>query len=319
MQANFYDGAIIGDREEQQDDRTNVVLSNGYILYVVADGMGGHRAGQLASKTVCAAFRDYFRSHPEIEEPQRSLRSALQHANQAIADVLTQQPELKGMGTTVVAVLLHTPSNSFSFISVGDSPLYQFHNGKLKRINANHAYYEQLKEAVQRGEMSAEEAKVHPERHAITSAVMGDVIHKFDLQNGTLLPNMLLLIASDGLQTLNDDSDGEISAILGDHFGNIETQVSTLLQAVVAKAKAHQDNTTVVLIKAVEGSQDVLDTLQRPTTEVELNKARTKSSGKKRWKWLLFVVIALVLFFWAVNPAVGFAPQVWQELKGMLS
>lgn len=299
MQANFYDGAIIGQREEQQDDRTNLILAGGYRLYVLADGMGGHRAGQLASKTVCSAFREYFRTNPDIEQPQRALRSALQHANQAVADLLTQQPELKGMGTTVIAVLLHEPSNSFSFISVGDSPLYQFVDDKLTRINANHAFYEQLKSAVAAGAMSQEEADTHPERHAITSAVMGSTIETFDLQSGKLTPNMLLMLASDGVQTLSDESEGEITALLKQHHGSLEKQVNALLAAVEDKGLSHQDNTTVLLIQAIETPEEQQG-LATPTTQVEL-KPTKKHKRRALTLWLILLIV-IILALWVVNP-----------------
>ena len=87
MQINFYQGQHIGQREEQQDALGNLVLSPRHKLYVLADGMGGQHGGQIAGKTVVAAFLGYFQQHG-LHEAEQDLRQALQQANQALADTL---------------------------------------------------------------------------------------------------------------------------------------------------------------------------------------------------------------------------------------
>lgn len=249
VQANFHEGAIIGQREEQQDDKANLILDQAYRLYVLADGMGGQKGGQLASKTVTNAIRDYFHTNSTIRVPENQLRQAVEHANKALSDLLRSRPELNGMGTTLIAVLVNETDNRFTYISIGDSPLYIMRNGLLVRVNANHAFYEDLKKMVAAGEISEEEAREHPARHAITSALMGKKIEHIDVSSGVLQPGELLLLASDGIQTLNDGPQGEIFTILNASKGDLESAVSSLLHAVEQKQEPYQDNTTLVLVR----------------------------------------------------------------------
>ena len=246
MQINFYQGQHIGQREEQQDAPGNLVLSPRHKLYVLADGMGGQHGGQIAGKTVVAAFLGYFQQHG-LHEAEQDLRQALQQANQALADTLRRQPELEGMGTTVIAVVVDETDNRYSYISVGDSPLYSYNQGSLRRINANHAFAEDLKRMIAAGEISSEAAERHPARHAVTSAVMGKDIAHIDCASGTLAPGELLLLASDGVQTLSDE---EIGQTLAAASGSLEDKVNALLTVVQARQHPHQDNTSLILVQA---------------------------------------------------------------------
>jgi len=318
MQANFYDGAIVGQREEQQDDRTNLILKDGYRLYVLADGMGGHNAGNIASKLVCSAFRDFFSALEAIEEPERVLKEALHHANESMQTRLQENADLHGMGTTVIAVLLHEPTGQYSFISVADSPLYKYTHEGLMRINQNHAFYEDLKRLVHAGEMTQEEADSHPDRHAITSAVMGRAIEKFDVQSGQFSSGELLILASDGVQTLSESTDGEIAQVIAAANADPEQTVQQLLKAVEDKGISHQDNTTLIVVRsdAEEGddtttnnksSQKRETAPSTPKTQVEMpQKKVNKPSAKKRGKWWLWllVIIAAGAALWATNPTV---------------
>ncbi|WP_165831920.1 MULTISPECIES: PP2C family serine/threonine-protein phosphatase [Gammaproteobacteria] len=321
MQANFYDGAIVGQREEQQDDRTNLILENGYRLYVLADGMGGHNAGNVASKLVCSAFRDFFSNLTTIDDREQTLKTALNHANVVMQEKLTEQNELVGMGTTVIALLLHEPTGEYSFISVGDSPLYKHSNGKLQRINANHAFFEDLKKLVEAGEMTLEEANAHPDRHAITSAVMGKSIEKYDVQSGQFGEGELIVLASDGIQTLSEEEDGEIASVINENDGDPELAVKGLLQAVEKKGLSHQDNTTVIIVRSESENsmsrqkpqeQSTPSTPETPATQVELPSSRDKSDSlkqepqkKKGTSKLLLgiaVVAAAAIILWFISP-----------------
>lgn len=246
MQANFFDGAIIGEREEQQDEKSNLILADGYRLYLLADGMGGQKAGRLASHTVCAAFRDYLQHHPLEGDLTELLHAAVTAANSALTEILRKQPELDQMGTTLIAVLMNEADNRFTFASIGDSPLYCLRQGQLQRLNANHAYYTELQHQVAAGLISQQQADEHPDRYAITSALTGKSIDDVDLKSDQLNADELLLMASDGIHTL---SDGEIAKRLKADDNELETIVAHLLQAVTAKADPYQDNTTVILIR----------------------------------------------------------------------
>ncbi len=315
MQINFHQGQDIGRREEQQDALGNLVLSPHQKLYVLADGMGGQQGGQLASKTVVNAFLNHFQQQPDLSEPEPVLRAALQAANQALAQQLSQQPELDGMGTTVIALLVDETANRYAFVSVGDSPLYCLCAGGLQRINANHAFYEDLKNMVAAGEMSREEAEQHPARHAVTSAVMGKDLGLMDFGSGQLQPGELLLLASDGIQTLDDAPNGEIQSLLA-ASGSLEDKVSRLLSAVRHKQAAHQDNTSLILVQAAADADAAVGRSASPTqTPTRLNPetAATRPSQGGLWKavvaGMLLGVLALAFWWWRSQPVPTEMPQ----------
>lgn len=277
MQINFHQGQDIGRRDEQQDALGNLVLSPQKKLYVLADGMGGQQGGQLASRTVVNAFLAYFQQAGAAQDAGQALRQALSRANQALAQVLAERPELDGMGTTVVAVLLDEADNRYDFVSVGDSPLYCLRGGRLQRINANHAFFEDLKNMVASGDLTQEEADRHPARHAVTSAVMGKDIPHTDTGSGQLRAGELLLLASDGLQTLDDSAEGEIQAVLS-VSGSLEDKTGRLLDAVRGKQAPHQDNTSLILVQAAAGEEPSVPAPQTETPATRLNTVHTPAA-----------------------------------------
>jgi serine/threonine protein phosphatase PrpC/pSer/pThr/pTyr-binding forkhead associated (FHA) protein len=244
----FFEDSIQGNRQEQQDDQTNIRLKGGFHLCVLSDGMGGVAGGKTASKIICTAFRKYFSELHTISDPENQLYRALIEANRQIYETTRRNIELTGMGATLIAVLIHEESGRFSFISVGDSPLYQYRNGLLLRINDNHAYYEDLKKKIAQGLLSQEEADADPCRHSVTSVVAGEDIPFVDRKNGLLEPGELLLMASDGLQTLNDGPTGEIADIIAAAGGEPEKAVCGLLQAVKNAGNPDQDNAAVIML-----------------------------------------------------------------------
>lgn len=236
---------IIGSRESQQDSVGNLNLSHHRQLFVLADGMGGHQGGEIASQTIVQTFLAYF-SHPIEDEPaSEALHTALVRSNSALQQIITQQPELTGMGSTLLAVLINDLTGQFDYISVGDSPLYHHSaTGSLKRINANHSFANDLANMVNAGVISAEEAHTHPQRHAITSAVTGSQIAKIDQNSGSLQHGERLLLASDGVHTLPDTQIGELMV-----NAPVSTSTAALLHAVQAQQLPYQDNTSVILLE----------------------------------------------------------------------
>jgi len=248
MQPDSHQAQHIGRREEQQDALGNLVLAPRHTLYVLADGMGGQQGGQTAARAVVAAILDHFhRQNPPADSraAENQLHAALSAANQALARILQSHPELDGMGSTLIALIADENTGTYSYISVGDSPLYLLENGRLRRINANHAFAEDLKRMIAAGEITAEEAERHPARHAVTSAVTGKDIAHTDCRSGSLNPGDTLLLASDGVQTL---SDREIEDTLN-AAADPEAQAQALISVVLAKQNPHQDNTSLILVR----------------------------------------------------------------------
>lgn len=253
MPLHFHQGQDIGRRDEQQDALGNLVLNAHTTLYVLADGMGGQQGGRLASTTVVDAFLTFFQHLSGGNDWPQTLEQALNAANSALAEQLRTRPDLAGMGTTVIAVVVDEMHGRYHYISVGDSPLYGLKAGCLQRINANHAFAEDLKKWQAAGEISAEDAARHPARHAVTSAVMGKDIPFTDCGSGAFHAGDWLLLASDGVQTLSETPGGEIETILAGS-GHAEDKVGRLLAAVRAKALPQQDNTSLLLVQAAQSA-----------------------------------------------------------------
>lgn len=237
----------IGKRQEQEDTLIIESIGNQIYLCILADGMGGHTAGKKASETVCQGFVEYFESNP-VEVSGNTLKLALDYANESIANILRNQPQYGNMGTTVIALLYDVISSKYAFVSVGDSPLYLFNYNGLQRINANHSYYEILLRMVAEGMISQADADNNPKRNAITSSVMGEPIPEIDIREGYLKADELLILASDGLQTLDDSQHGEIAEFIRYYHNDINQLSNSLIEGVLQKQHPKQDNTSLIII-----------------------------------------------------------------------
>ena len=217
------------------------------VMLILADGMGGHAGGATASALAIDHFHPAFTSG--ADDPRARLARALVETNQAIGARATSEVELAGMGCTLVAVWLD--GEKLTWISVGDSPLWLFDGRALLRLNEDHSMAPVLAQRVSRGELTEIAAARHPSRNALRSAVTGDEIHLVDLDEKTLKApgEAIVLVASDGILTLDDE---EIAAELARSWGAAPEQIAArLIEAVAGKAQADQDNTTIVVAKAV--------------------------------------------------------------------
>lgn len=300
MNINFADGEILGEREDQQDYKANLIIDQRHMLYILADGMGGHIGGAIASKTVGLSILKYFENH-EITNVEQNLLHALEDANSALTDILREQPELNGMGTTLILLIQNVDTHKFWYISVGDSPLYLYQPQQgIRRINANHAYYEELLDKVRAGEITQEQADSDQNRNAITSALMGKKIPLKDMGVGQLQqPGDMILMASDGVQTLTDGANGQIEELLAKP-GTLEQRVNDLLSAVQNSGDPHQDNTTVILISM--SSDNIAHNNELPVTqEIEdgqdLTKQPKNSSRLPFWILPVFVILLSIILF----------------------
>lgn len=313
---DFHHRQAIGMRSAQQDAVGNLLVSAHYRLYVLADGMGGHRGGETASAAVLMTFLDYFEQNPQAADAaEHGLRQALAQANRRVAAEIAARPELSGMGTTLLAVLLDVRNGAFHFISVGDSPLYCWENGQIRRINANHAFAEDLKKMVAAGVMTAQEAAQHPARHAVTSAVTGGDIPHTDTGSGVLTQGMRLLLASDGIHTL---SDKEIAAVLARRGASAEQGTAALLEAVAAKQRPHQDNTSVLLLHAPKTSVRPFRQPENPATLAQTPSATQTPPRRLLWPYCAAVVAVAVVLVWAIWPSAPEVSPVAPPLSGSL-
>lgn len=246
-----------GSRFRQEDDygvfELPPQLDAGELLLVLADGMGGEQAGALASALAVRGFIEVYDTVPSATVPER-LERTLHHVNGRMALEVTTDPDnLRGMGCTLLAVVL--AEEGLYWISVGDSPLWLWRRGRLRRLNQDHAYRSILADRVSVGEMSAEEAACHPDRNALISAVTGEDLELVDVSRQPLVlkPNDQILLASDGILTL---SEREIATVLR----GVRPPLSPclpLLAAVGAHRNPQQDNTTVLWASRASTVSDV--------------------------------------------------------------
>ncbi len=213
---------------------------------VLADGMGGHAAGDVASTTICGIFLQQFAAETGTN-PER-LAASLTAANDAIHAQVVGHPGFRGMGATCVGIVLGPAG--LEWISVGDSPLFIFRGPTFARLNADHSLAPVLDQMVADGLMTADAARVDPRRHQLRAAVTGDDLDLVELTEAPLplQSGDVVLLASDGLLTLGDE---EIRLLLGTHRGeSADTIADALLAAVDAAGAVYQDNTTVIVITA---------------------------------------------------------------------
>ena len=215
-------------------DRPLGILQN---LFVVADGMGGHQAGDYASKyTVEVLNRELALS--EGEDIERCLVGAIKTANREIIKEASRDEHLKGMGTTVVAA---TISNQMMyFANVGDSRLYLINQG-IQQLTKDHSLVEEM---VRLGGIKPEEAKHHPDKNIITRAIGVLPEVSADFFETVLVPGDTVLLCSDGLTNMVDDTDIK-RIVLGQR--DIVEKTQRLIDA--ANENGGKDNITVVLIE----------------------------------------------------------------------
>lgn len=219
-----------GARPYQEDSWRLVALGDGSLVAVVADGMGGHAGGAVASKLAVEAF-------VHAIEQGGGLADGLNEANAAVGKGTVGKPQLAGMGATLVAVQLR--GDELRWVSVGDSPFFLVEAGRIERLNADHSMAPQIDAMVARGLLTEEEAEHHPGRHTLREAVMGDPLTLIDKGSRRLGPDARLLICSDGVQSLTME---QIQ-------GQVGRPAEGIVQAVLAAAKEHQDNITVVKLE----------------------------------------------------------------------
>lgn len=216
------------------------------LLLIVADGMGGHAAGNRASEIVVQMVATAF--HRGGETMNDRFTRAVDAANDALAAAIDADPDhLDGMGTTLLVAAV-TP-RGLEWASVGDSPLYLFRKGALQRINADHSFRPVLHEMVVKGELTEAQAASSSLRNRLRSALIGGEIALLDLAPTPfpLLEGDIVVAASDGLQTLTDAA---LCEVLKQHAAaDAATIAKELVQAVADAGAPKQDNTTVGVVK----------------------------------------------------------------------
>jgi PPM family protein phosphatase len=208
-------------------------------LYVVADGMGGAQAGEVASALAVEEFRSGLR---DAGTPEQRLAERVQAANRRIYETAHAKLENEGMGTTLTAVYLDDAN--LAVAHVGDSRAYIFRDGELTRLTHDHSLVEEL---IRRGKLTPEQAAAHPQRSIITRALGIEPQVEVDTWTYPMRDGDVVLLCSDGLTSMI--SEAQIASVLAEQR-NLNVTGERLIAA--ANDAGGRDNITVVLFRAEE-------------------------------------------------------------------
>lgn len=270
--------AISQGGRDYQEDAIITDFSTGaeFGFAVLSDGMGGHAAGDVASKIVVTELfseltfrRDELCADPTLIAP--ALREAALSANACLSDHVLANPHTRGMGATLLACVVM--DNALFWISVGDSPLFLFRDNELRQLNQDHSMGPHIDFLVRSGAMSAEAGRYHPERNALTSVLLGQDIAQIDCPETpfALQPGDTILVASDGLQYLENEA---ICEFLRNRPDAHCTEISDgLMAAVQSLDDPDLDNVTFAVVQIAA----------QPEPETATPFADARSAVIERW------------------------------------
>ena len=237
----------VGRRRESNED--DFLLEPGRGVYAVADGMGGHAAGEIASKLAIETLREVLRRDvtphdgADVDEAADGLRGAVVEANRRICESIRLHEERRGMGTTVVALV---QSGRDAVVGhVGDSRVYLLRGDELVRMTSDHSW---VNEQVKLGLMNDDTAQRHPMRNIVTRALGSRPDVVVDLATVAVLPGDVFLLCSDGLNTMLTDE--QIHTVLAGRRDDPEAACRELVQE--ANRHGGEDNVTVVVACVAE-------------------------------------------------------------------
>jgi protein phosphatase len=224
-------------------------------LFVVADGMGGHNAGEVASALAISTVRSGARGGIFTADQFREL---VQQANTAIYTASLDDSTQSGMGTTLTAMAVVPGEEPAVLVAnVGDSRTYLFRHGVLSRVSVDHSYVQEL---VNEGIITPEEARVHPRRNIVTRAMGIDRNVQVDVFYQLVRTGDRVLLCSDGL--VDEVPDFDIAQVLIDHSNPQEAAEALVM---VANANGGRDNTTVIVVDIVD---DISEPVPMPVADI---------------------------------------------------
>ncbi|MFT3864791.1 MAG: Stp1/IreP family PP2C-type Ser/Thr phosphatase [Solirubrobacterales bacterium] len=223
-------------------------------VFVIADGMGGAQAGEVASKTSVEAFEGGLPDGP----PERVLRETIEGANRAIHRLARTDPNLTGMGTTTTAAILDADAEEVAIGHVGDSRAYRLRRGKLERLTRDHSLVEEMR---RKGQLTEAQAEDHPQRSIITRALGPEPEVEVDLQTVPAQAGDIFLICSDGLTSMLDDE--HVERLLAR-----ATSMPNAVRALIDEANraGGRDNISVIAFKLVDAAEPALDSASEGAT-----------------------------------------------------
>ena len=277
----------------QQNEDSYLAEEN---LYVVADGMGGHNAGEVASALAVTTLKAGARTGIDSVERFREL---VQQANTAIYTASLDDSTQSGMGTTLTALSIVAGEEPRVLVAnVGDARTYMWRNNALTRLSVDHSYVQEL---VNEGIITPEEARVHPRRNIVTRALGIDRSVVVDVFSHLVRTGDRIVLCSDGL--VDEVSDADIAVVLGQHSDPQDTAEALVM---VANTAGGRDNTTVIVI-------DVLDDISEPvvlptpdnTTPMEALAPMQLAPAKKSKVGMVLFWSALVAIVFSAITVIG--------------
>ncbi len=224
-------------------------------LFLVADGMGGHTAGDIASRMAVDIISKSVQQELERQRshgrdsinPGQILEKSIHLANSKILEATQKRSELEGMGTTIVCALVR--GQTLHIASVGDSRIYRIRDGQEELLTSDHSW---VNMQIKLGNMTLEESRYHPMRNVITRALGTQKYVEVDIMSHLIQEGDIILLCTDGLNNLLLDK--EIAEIINQHKSDLRMSAKKLIQ--VANDRGGDDNITVVLVSFAKQEPD---------------------------------------------------------------
>jgi protein phosphatase len=241
MPTSLRAGVVTDVGRARQVNQDTPLVADQFQLWAVADGMGGHAGGEIASELAVNTLRDVYGERGE--RSLDALLDAVASANSAVNGTAIDDPGLRGMGTTLVAIA-RTEEDELAYISVGDSRIYLLRDGDLSRLTVDHSLVEEL---VREGSITPEEARSHPKRNVVTRAIGIDTFVQVD--SATIIPYTgdRFLLCSDGL--FNEVEHDRIASVLR-RLADPTDAAAELVR--LANEAGGRDNITVLVVDVVD-------------------------------------------------------------------
>lgn len=262
----------VGKVRKANEDSMDVFETANLKVFLVCDGMGGHVGGQIASQTAVATIKEFLTNNITID-PRDAIHNSIIAANQAILNRTISQPELSGMGSTCVMLVVTNDGKTY-YGHVGDSRIYFIANKRIVQLTKDHSFVQML---VDSGQISKEQAEHHPRKNEITNALGLQGMQPPTICNVPVEPEAgnCFLLCSDGLTGMVDDI--HIERVISNRGLKIQERADKLVQ--MANENGGIDNITVQLVEFALGSQDIFNPDEK----------------KKDWKKLMLYIIPIII------------------------
>ncbi|WP_139904517.1 Stp1/IreP family PP2C-type Ser/Thr phosphatase [Clostridium thermarum] len=229
----------VGNVRQINEDYYSFYEDESVRIYLVADGMGGHNAGEIASALAAEKVIEYVIEHKNEEKPKDLLRNSVLYANKVIYERALENNNLKGMGTTITAYLCNGEGGIVA--NVGDSSCYIIKAGGILKVTKDHSLVQQL---IDEGSITEQEAKLHPNKNIITRALGTGIDVDIDIFDISIKDLHKIILCTDGLT--NEVLPEEIYEYIKKYSNNVEA-CRELIN--IAKERGGRDNITVMVIE----------------------------------------------------------------------